>query len=210
MAETEHPNRRVSQAPNSTPRASARRTSGTRTDAARNRNRLLAVAAEAFARDGDAATLKAIAAEAGVGIGTLYRHFPTREALVDAVYRTELDRLCDAAPQLLAELEPIDALREWCLRFLDFMATKAGMAGVLQALLTTDKSLRLDSRARVKDATRLLLAAAQRSGSLRADLELDDVTLALGGFALILQGREDARTTGSRLLDLLQAGLSRR
>src|SRR5215831_4644017 len=92
-----------------------------RADARRNRDRLLSVAVRAFSQDGPDVTLEAIAKEAGVGIGTLYRHFPTREALVDAAYRTELARLCDAAPELLAALTPDKALRTWMEAFLEYL-----------------------------------------------------------------------------------------
>jgi AcrR family transcriptional regulator len=168
----------------------------------------VSVAAEVFAREGTGATLKTVAAEAGVGIGTLYRHFPTRESLVDAVYRVETQRLCDAAPHLLEQMPPVDALREWCLRFLDYMATKHGMADVLHTVLNANEGLRLDTRGRLYRALRLLLAAGQSDGRLRPDLDPADVSLALGGLALILDGREDAREAGSRLFALLLQGLA--
>lgn len=180
-----------------------------RADARQNYDQLLAAAASAFARDGAKATLKAIAKEAGVGIGTLYRHFPTREALVNAVYRTETQRLCDAAPELLRELPPVDALRAWAMRFLDFMATKDGMADVLHAILTADEGLRLDTRVRLNEALQLLIEAGQRAGQLRADLDHDDVSLALGGFALIIDRQPSAQDIGQRLFDLLLGGLAR-
>ncbi|WP_432824271.1 TetR/AcrR family transcriptional regulator [Dactylosporangium sp. CA-092794] len=179
-----------------------------RADARENYDRLVSVAAGAFARDGGDATLKAIAREAGVGIGTLYRHFPTRESLVDAVYRAETQRLCDAATDLLGERAPLDALREWALRFLDYMATKEGMAEVLHTVLSGDEGLRLETRARITEALRLLIAAGQGAGRLRAGLDAGDVSLALGGFALILRGRPDAREAGGRLFDLLARGLA--
>lgn len=162
----------------------------------------------AFARDGAQTSLKAIAVEAGVGIGTLYRHFPTRESLVDAVYRTETQRLCDAARDLVSELPPVDALRAWALGFLDYMATKEGMADVLRTVLTADEGLRLDTRARIYDALTLLVEAGQRSGELRADLDIPDVVLALGGFTLILDRQPAAQDTGRRLFDLLLNGLA--
>jgi AcrR family transcriptional regulator len=181
-----------------------------RADARQNYDRLVSVAADAFARDDAPPTLKAIAKKAGVGIGTLYRHFPTREALVDAVYRTETQRLCDAASELLDQFAPVDALREWALRFLDYMATKGGMADVLHTVLTADEGLRLDTRVRLNESLRLLVEAGQRSGQLRDDLDVADVSLALGGFALILDRQPDAREIGARLYDLLLSGLVRR
>jgi AcrR family transcriptional regulator len=181
-----------------------------RADARQNYDRLVTVAAQTFARDGAQASLKAIAAEAGVGIGTLYRHFPTREALVEAVYRTETQRLCEAAPELLRDLAPVPALRAWTARFLDYMATKDGMADVLHAVLTADEGLRMDTRIRLKEAVALLLDAGRRAGELRADLDADDVFLALGGFALVLDKQPDAPDLASRLLNLLLEGLSSR
>src|SRR6476619_663711 len=106
-----------------------------RADAQRNRDLLLSAAVEAFSECGLEATLDAIAKKAGVGIGTLYRHFPTREALVEAAYRTELDKLCDAAPTLLAQLSPERALRAWMDRFVDYMTAKRGMAEALKAVI---------------------------------------------------------------------------
>jgi AcrR family transcriptional regulator len=176
----------------------------------------VATAALAFARDGQEATLKAIAAEAGVGIGTLYRHFPTREALVEAVYRAETQRLGDAARELLQGQPPVAALRAWTSRFLAYMATKEGMADVLHVVLTADEGLRLDTRARLIQAVALLLDAGKASGHLRPDLDPGDVFLALGGFALVLDkqpGAPDlqpgAPDLADRLLALLLGGLAR-
>jgi AcrR family transcriptional regulator len=100
-----------------------------RADARRNHDRLLDAAVRAFASDGAEVTLDAIAKTAGVGIGTLYRHFPTREALVEAAYRQELARLCDAVPDLVRSLPPDEATRAWMDRFIDYMTTKRYLAG---------------------------------------------------------------------------------
>src|SRR5882757_2550775 len=110
-----------------------------RADARSNQERLLVVAAEAFAGEGTQASLKAIAQQAGVGIGTLYRRFPTREALVEAVYRNEVAHLCAAAPELLKTLPPEVALPAWMEKFIDFMATKQGMADVLRVVLLSEE-----------------------------------------------------------------------
>lgn len=181
-----------------------------RADAQQNYDRLVETAAAVFARDGADATLKAIAAGAGVGIGTLYRHFPAREDLVEAVYRTETARLCDAAPELLTRMSPVEALRTWTLQFLDYMATKDGMTDVLHAVLTADEGLRAQTRARIDEATALLIDAGKHSGDLRPDLDTADVFLALGGFALILHRQPNAPELALRLLDLLVTGLSQR
>jgi AcrR family transcriptional regulator len=178
-----------------------------RSDALQNRELLVAVAARAFAEDGAEATLKEIAQRAGVGIGTLYRHFPTREALVDAVYSVETARLCDSAAELLDELDPLEALREWTLRFLDYMVTKRGMADVLHAILTQDEARRLDTRARLAGALEQLVRAGQGAGQLRPDLEVADLFMALGGFVLMLEHEQGGHAPATRLLDLLLVGL---
>src|SRR6202522_2763904 len=123
-----------------------------RADARRNRERLLEVAVRAFSQEGPDVTLDSIAKEAGVGIGTLYRHFPTREALVEAAYRSELARLCDAAPSLLATLSPGHALRVWMDRFVDYMTTKRGMAEALRAVIASGGNPYAESRDRLSGA----------------------------------------------------------
>jgi AcrR family transcriptional regulator len=170
-----------------------------RADARRNRDRLLAVAVRAFSQEGPDVPLDAIAKEAGVGIGTLYRHFPTREALVEAAYRTELDRLCDAAPALLAELPPERALRAWMDRFVDYMTTKRGMADALKAVIASGGNPYAHSRDRMITAVDSLLDAGTRAGSLRADVAAADVLAGLSGVTLAAGEREQA----GRLLDLL-------
>ncbi|CAL9667683.1 TetR/AcrR family transcriptional regulator [Streptomyces sp. enrichment culture] len=167
-------------------------------------------AAQAFTRQGAQATLKTIAEEAGVGIGTLYRHFPTRQELVEAVYRSETQRLCDATTELLQQLPPVDALHAWTSRFLEYMATKDGMADVLHGILTADEGLRMDTRARVHQALEQLIDAGKDSGELREDLNIDEVFLAMGGFVLILDKQPNAQELGERLVGLLLRGLARR
>src|SRR5713226_1301780 len=120
-----------------------------RADAQRNRARLLEAAVRAFSQDGPEVTLDAIARDAGVGIGTLYRHFPTREALIEAAYRSELARLCDAVPELLRARPPDDAMRAWMDRFVDYMTTKRGMAGALRAVIASGGNPYAQSRDRL-------------------------------------------------------------
>ncbi|HEY6747399.1 MAG TPA: helix-turn-helix domain-containing protein [Mycobacteriales bacterium] len=177
-----------------------------RADARRNRDRLLEVAVRAFSQDGPDVPLDAIAREAGVGIGTLYRHFPTREALVEAAYRTELDRLCDAAPVLLGELPPEQALRAWMDRFVDYMTTKRGMAGALKPLIASGGNPYAHSRDRMLAAVGSLLAAGTAAGAVRPDVAAADVLAALSGVTLAASGREQA----GRLLDLLADALRAR
>jgi AcrR family transcriptional regulator len=178
-----------------------------RADAQRNRDRLLDAAASAFAQDGADASLKAIAAQAGVGIGTLYRRFPTREDLIEATYRNETTRLCDSAATLLKKAEPALALRRWMDRFVDYMLTKHGMADALPAILAAEEGLRAGTRTRLRDAIALLLSAGIEDGSLRADVPAQDVLMALGGITLIA-GAEHQRDLAARLLDLLLDGLT--
>jgi AcrR family transcriptional regulator len=186
-----------------TPAESAQRL---RADAQANHDRLLSVAAQAFAEHGEQASLKAIAREAGVGIGTLYRRFPSRAVLVEATYRSESARLCQAGYDLLDQLPPVAALRGWMEQFLAYMATKRGMAGALRVVLSADDDLRLATRAMLIDVLAALLRAAEEAGEVRPGLDPTDVVMALGGFALV-GGEEDDQELSRRLLDLLLSGL---
>ncbi|MET8156546.1 helix-turn-helix domain-containing protein [Sphaerisporangium sp. NPDC005289] len=173
-----------------------------RADAQRNRDRLLSAAVRAFAHDGPDVTLDAIAKDAGVGIGTLYRHFPTREALVEAAYRNELARLCDAVPGLLAALPPAGAMRDWMDRFLDYMTTKRGMAEALRAVIASGGDPYAHSRDRLVGAVEALLRAGAEAGTLRGDVAPADVLTALSGVTLAA-GAPAQRDQAGRLLDLL-------
>ena len=176
-----------------------------RADAQRNRDRLLEVAAHAFAAGGDA-TLEGIARDAGVGIGTLYRHFPTREALVEAAYRNELDRLCDAATDLLRAQPPVRALRLWMDRFVDYMTTKRGMSGALKAVIASGGNPFAHSRDRMTEALAMLLRAGAQTGELRPDADPADLLTGLSGVSLAA-GEPAQRDCAGRLLDLLMDGL---
>ena len=177
-----------------------------RADAQRNRERLLEVAARVFSQAGPDVTLEAIAKEAGVGIGTLYRHFPTREALVDAAYRNELARLCDSVDDLLAELPPDKALRAWMDHFVDYMTTKRGMGDALRALIASGGDPFSQSRVRLTKAVATLLAAGSAAGVLRSDVQPDDVLLSLSGVSLATADPAQREQAG-RLLNLLMDGL---
>ena len=122
-----------------------------RADAARNRERLLEAAAAAFTERGADVPLEDIARGAGVGIGTLYRHFPTREALVEAVYRNEVSMLCARGDELLAEMPPDQALAEWMRLFVQHVATKRGMLSVLKPLMASSSTLSADTKGRAAD-----------------------------------------------------------
>jgi len=177
-----------------------------RADAQANHERLLEVAARAFAREGADTSLKAIAAEAGVGIGTLYRRFPTREDLIEATYRNQTTILCESARTMAGELPPLDALRTWMESFVDYMLTKQGMADALPAILATRDGLRLHSRTALAEAVETLLAAGIATGALRPDCSASDVLMALGGITLISE-HEHQRELASRLISVLLDGL---
>lgn len=180
-----------------------------RADAQRNRDRLLEAAVQALSHDGPDVTLDAIAKAAGVGIGTLYRHFPTREALVEAAYRNELDRLCDAVADLLDAMPPDAATRAWMDRFVAYMTTKRGMADALRALVASGANPFAHSKARMTAAICTLLQAGAAAGTLRSDVEPDVVLGSLSGVSLVT-GEQVPREKGGRMLDLLMDGLRHR
>ncbi|MEU9884827.1 TetR family transcriptional regulator [Sphaerisporangium sp. NPDC051011] len=177
-----------------------------RADARRNRDRLLEVAVRAFSQDGPDVTLDAIAKEAGVGIGTLYRHFPTREALVEAAYRNELARLCDAVPGLLETLPPDRAARAWMDHFVDYMTTKRGMTNALRAVIASGGDPFSESRQRLVAAMTALLRAGAEAGVMRADVLPGDVLASLSGISLVA-GDPAQREQAGRMLDLLMDAL---
>jgi AcrR family transcriptional regulator len=177
-----------------------------RADAQRNRDKLLEAAVRAFSEDGGGATLDAIAKGAGVGIGTLYRHFPTREALVEAAYRNELERLCAPVPELLEAVAPDEALRTWMDRFLDYMTTKHGMADALRTVIASGGNPFEHSRDRLTGAISLLMEAGARAGTVRSDVEPGDLLASLSGVTVIA-GQLGDREQAGRMLDLLMDGL---
>ena len=177
-----------------------------RADAQRNRDRLLEVAAQAFAEAGVDASLEDIAKRAGVGIGTLYRHFPTREHLVEVVYRREVEGLCRAAEEL-AQKHPADlALELWMQRFVDYIGTKRGLATSLRLLLTANATLFSDTSGRVSTALKGLVERAAAAGKIRADVDASDVLHALGGI-YSAPNTPDWRDRSGRLVKLLMDGL---
>lgn len=177
-----------------------------RADAQRNREVLLAAAIAAFSRDGGAVSLESIARAAGVGIGTLYRHFPTREALVDAAYRSELTRLCASVPDLLAQQPPDVALRAWMDSFVDYMTTKRGMADALRAVIASGGNPFVESRGRLLAALTTLLTAGGAAKLLRDDINPDDVLVGISGVS-VLAAEPAQRDQAGRLLDLIMDGL---
>jgi AcrR family transcriptional regulator len=177
-----------------------------RADALRNRRRLLRVASRAFSSGEGTVTLEAIAKEAGVGIGTLYRHFPTREALVEAVYRNELARLQGSADELLASREPDAALRTWMDRFADYVAAKRGMAETLRAVAASGAITSSQTRDGLIATIQRLLDAGFAAGTVRRDAGAQDVFASLTGIFLA-SGAPGQREQAGRMLDLLMDGL---
>jgi AcrR family transcriptional regulator len=178
-----------------------------RADAVRNRELLLSAAADAFAAGGADVPLEDIARSAGVGIGTLYRHFPTREALVEAVYRNEIDVLCERADELLETMPPDLALAEWMRLFVRHVATKKGMLSVLKPLLSSNPSFFDQTRGRATAAATKLLEAGVAAGTVRGDIDGGDLIRAVGGICMSTdQERSEA---SERLVGLLFDGLRR-
>ncbi|MFJ8938500.1 TetR/AcrR family transcriptional regulator [Streptomyces sp. NPDC102365] len=173
-----------------------------RADARRNREKLIVSARAAFALADDTVPLEAIAREAGVGIGTLYRHFPTREALVEAVYAAELDNVTTSAPVLLAEFPPEAALRAWMDRYASFFASKRGMADTLRAGWASGSIATPATRERITAAIATILDSGARTGTLRADVDPGDVTTMLLGIFLSTAASNTPERTGP-LLDLV-------
>jgi AcrR family transcriptional regulator len=173
-----------------------------RADAQANRDRLLEAAAAAFEREGANASLKAITAEAGVGIGTLYRRFPSREALYIAVHRREIARIAARADELLAAHDPLDALLAWLEEFAEFLGAKEGMSEIFRTVMADGQNPFLDLRALTNDAAQRLITAAAGDG-VRQDLEPLDVLTAVHGITLATRDQGQL----GRLVRLLLAGL---
>jgi AcrR family transcriptional regulator len=176
-----------------------------RTDALRNRERILEVAKEAFTRSGAQTSLDDIAKQAGVGAGTLYRHFPTRDDLLEAVYRTEVERLAEAEKRFAETLPPVEALRAWLLLFVDYIATKQLIAPVLNTLPGGASKVFEASYAQVWAAVRALVKRAVKSGEIRKDLDPIDLLRALVGVANAATS-PDRHQSARRLVDILVNG----
>lgn len=177
-----------------------------RADSQRNRQRLVAAALAAFSSGQEKVALETIAKDAGLGIGTLYRHFSSREALVEEVYRSELARLCGSADDLLAARKPDDALRTWMERYADFVTTKRGMAEALRAVIASGAITSSQTRRRLTAAIQTMLDAGAAAGTLRDDVRAEDVSASLAG-VLLAAGAPAQRDQAGRMLDLLVDGL---
>lgn len=180
-----------------------------RADGQRNRRGILDAALKLFVERGPDVPFIEIAKNAGVGVGTVYRHFPTREDLIEAAYRSELDAVCTLAAELLEQLSPQDALRVWMDRFVDYWATKIGLSDAIRAVVAAGRDPFAQSRERVDQAVATLLSATSAAGVTRPEVEPDDVVLSLSGIALVADAVQD-RGQVNRVLDLLYEGMRTR
>jgi AcrR family transcriptional regulator len=179
---------------------------GQRADATKNRERIIVEARKLFSTAANTVSLEAIARAAGVGIGTLYRHFTTKEALVEAVYRSELDALDLEADELLSSQPGFNAMRQWMDSYARFVAAKHAMHDALRIALTPRSGAASETRARISATIAKFLAAGSRDGSIRVDVRADDLTLSLAGSVFAATASTDKEQVG-RVLNLLVAGL---
>jgi len=176
-----------------------------RADALRNRERILEVAKEAFTQQGANASLDEIAKQAGVGAGTLYRHFPTRDELIQGVYRNEVAKLAAAAARFAETMPPLAALRAWMLLLVDYIAAKHIIAPALNTIAGGPSKLHEGSRTIIQGAIDGLVRRAKKSGDLRRDLDAYDLLRALIGVSHVGSGA-DWQQSARRLIDILIAG----
>lgn len=179
-----------------------------RADRIRNRERVLEAAKVVFNAGGPDASLEAVARQAGVGIGTLYRHFPTREDLFEAVYRREVEQLADLANQLQAEAAPVEALRRWMRATVEFVATKKGMSAALAIAAYASPDLAAYSLDRLTRAVDRLMERAILDGEIRADISSEDLLRALMGMCYTNE-KPGWQATVLRLVDVFIDGLAR-
>ncbi|WP_067897757.1 TetR/AcrR family transcriptional regulator [Nocardia vaccinii] len=175
-----------------------------RADAARNREAVLEAATRTFAASATEPSMRAIARSAGVGIATLYRHFPTREALVDAVYHDQVQRLTQGAGDLLRRVPPGEAMRAWMDLFGSWLSTKHGMVDTLRSMIDAGEIEQTETRDKLLAAIAEILEAGSATGDLRADVPAEDVAASILGIFTVTNGRSEQ---AGRLLDLLVDGL---
>jgi AcrR family transcriptional regulator len=185
---------------------SAETTRRPRADAVRNRERLLEAAKAVFSAGGPDASLEAVARRAGVGIGTLYRHFPTREALFEAVYRREVQQLGELAEQLKSEAAPVDALRRWLRSNVEFVATKKGMSAALALAVHGSSELYAYTFDRLTKAVGALLDRAVAAGEIRPDIGPEDLLRTLVGMCY-MHDQPGWQASVLRLVDVFVDGL---
>ena len=177
-----------------------------RADAQRNRDRLIEAAKAGFAEVGAEVSLEEIARRAGVGIGTLYRHFPTREAIVEAVYRREVGQLAEAATRLTGSSAPGEALHQWMRLFVDYIGAKKVILPALNAVAGGASAIYAQSGLAIPEATTMLVRRAVEAGDIRADADPDDVLRALVAFAYGAD-KPGWQASALRLVDILMDGL---
>jgi AcrR family transcriptional regulator len=177
-----------------------------RADAIRNRERVLEAAKIVFSAGGVEASLEAVARQASVGIGTLYRHYPTREDLFEAVYRREVEQLSELAEELKGEASPTEALRHWLRSTVQFVATKKGMMAALAIVVSANSELAAYSHAHLTTAIGALLSRAVNSGEVRADVNADDLLRAVVGMCY-MHDQPGWQDSVVRLLDVFVDGL---
>jgi AcrR family transcriptional regulator len=177
-----------------------------RADAQRNRDALLEAAAAAFTERGTDTSLEDVAKRAGVGIGTLYRHFPTREALVEAAYRRGVEAMCDQAGELLGTHRPAVALELWLTTFVGYVATKRGLASTLKQAADGNADLFAHVHNRLRTTMETLVTAAADSGEIRADVSPADLLRAIGGVCMV-SDQPNWQEQAHRLVALLMDGL---
>ena len=182
------------------------RTRKPRADAVRNRERVLEAAKVVFSAGGPEASLEAVAKRAGVGIGTLYRHFPTREDLFEAVYRREVEQLSELAEQLRSAKDPVDALRRWLRSAVEFVATKKGMSAALALTYQSSSELAAFSMDRLTKAIGSLLDRAVAAGQMRGDISPEDLLRALIGMCY-MHDQPGWQSSVLRMLDVFVDGL---
>lgn len=180
-----------------------------RADALRNRERLIEAATQVFGAGAPQASLEAVAREAGVGIGTLYRHFPTRQALFEAVYRREVDQLGDLAERLAQEAAPVEALRQWLHANVRLVATKRGMVEALHLVASGSTELRAYSFERLTKGLALLLARGVEAGEVRPDITAEDLLRTVVGI-FYADSSTNWQASALRIIDVFVDGLRQR
>jgi AcrR family transcriptional regulator len=176
-----------------------------RADAQRNRARILEIARDAFTRSGATVSLDDVARRARIGPGTLYRHFPTRDSLLEAVYRTEVEKLAAAERKFAESMLPVEALRAWMLLFVDYIAAKHLIAPALNNIVGGPSKLFETTTAQIRGAIEALVKRAVESGDIRPDLEPLDLLRALIGVSNVASG-PDWVQSAKRLVDILILG----
>ncbi|HTF69958.1 MAG TPA: TetR/AcrR family transcriptional regulator [Edaphobacter sp.] len=176
-----------------------------RADAQRNRERILEIAKQAFTRSGVNISLDDVARQAGIGAGTLYRHFPTRDALLEAVYRSGVEKLAAAEREFAAAMPPVEALRAWMRLFVDYMAAKQIIAPALNTTVGGPSKLFEATGVQIKGAINALVERAIKSGDIRPDLDPLDLLRALVGVSNVASSPDWARSA-KRLVDILILG----